>query len=50
MYNNNVYFTRGAIGTAVPRMLADGVLVCQELKMKIALHFAQPYMGKFMAA
>ncbi|KAM3027089.1 hypothetical protein ACUV84_031386 [Puccinellia chinampoensis] len=50
LYNNNVYFTRGAIGTAVPRMLADGVLVCQELKMKIALHLAQPYMGKFMAA
>jgi hypothetical protein len=45
---NKVYFARGAIGDTMPRMLAEGVLACQELKKKIAMQFVQPYMGTSM--
>ncbi|CAM0942987.1 unnamed protein product [Alopecurus aequalis] len=37
---NNVYFSGGAIAASMPRMLAEGVLACQELKKKMALQFA----------
>ncbi|KAM0925485.1 hypothetical protein ACQ4PT_004144 [Festuca glaucescens] len=46
----NVYFTGGSVRATMPRMLADGVLVCQELKKKMSMQFARPYMAAFMAA